>query len=176
MDKWLFWSDRGEGKTSFMTQMANDLCDVGYKVTYVSGTEEKLPLRREIIHLWCSDSDRDINYTLAVLKEKAQLGRIDFLFIDDFSTTGFRTVSMYEIPCHVIACDSSMGSSPISNRVPIGLLLGIKENFIEIQNDGKLSPKDYLFNQTFNSNKNIKYVDIISRYLRDKKIEQLINE
>ena len=175
MDKWLFWSDRGEGKTLLMTQMANDLCDAGYKVTYVSGTEEKLPLRRDITHLWCSESDKNSNYTLAVLKEKAQLGRIDFLFVDDLSITGFKVVSVYDIPCNVLTCDSSFGSMPISQKVPISLL-GLKENFIEIENNNQLSPKDYSFSQTFNSRKTIKYGDIINRYLRDKKIEKLIHE
>lgn len=172
MDKWLLWSDRGEGKTSTMTQMANDLNDCGYKVTFISGTKETVKLNRDIIHLVEQVYNVNSDYTLSVIKEKAKLGRIDFLFVDDIGMTEFKVISTLEIPCHVVISASSFGSSPIKEKVPISLIS--KENFLEIISDGNLIPRDYTFKQTFNSNKNIKYVDIINRYLRDKKIEQLI--
>lgn len=173
MDKWLLWSDRGEGKTSAMVQMANDLNDCGYKVTFVSATEETLHINRDINHIFIAyELPNNTDYTLAVLKEKARLGRIDFLIIDDIEMTGFNIIATLEIPCNMIISASSFGSGPIKEMVPVSLIG--KENFIEISSEGELSPKDYRFNQTFDSNKSIKYSDIINRYLRDKKLEQLI--
>ncbi len=170
MDKWLLWSDRGEGKTSTMVQMANELNRCGYAVTFISGSQEKLILNQDIIHLW-SDKDNN-NYTIAIIKEKAKLGRLDFLFIDDIELTNFKLVTTLEIPCNVVISASSYGSMPIKEKVPVSLIG--KDNFLEIISDGKTLPIDFRFNQTFNSKKDIKYNDIISRYLRDKKIEQLI--
>lgn len=173
MDRWLLWSDRGEGKTSTMTQMANDLNGCGYKVIFVSGTKENLKLNRDIIYMEQNYSlPNNSNYMLSVIREKAKLGHIDFLFVDDIETTGFSTISTLEIPCNVVISASSFGSAPIKEKIPVSMIG--KENFLEIISENKLVPKDYTFNQTFISNKNIKYGDIVNRYLRDKKLEQLI--
>jgi len=180
MDKWLFWSDRGEGKTSVMVQMANDLSNSGYKVTFISSTDENLNLVRDVNHLLCG-GDRNDTYTLAVITEKAKLGRIDFLFVDDIGMSSLSTITILDVSCHVVISTSSFDSGPIREKVPIHLIG--KENFLEVTSLGKL-PKDFIFKQTFNSNvdiekttsssRSIKYVDIVNRYLRDKKIEQLI--
>lgn len=171
MDKWLLWSDRGEGKTSTMSQMANDLSECGYRVTFVSGTEENLTLNRDINHIYTNSLPGNGDYTLSVIREKANLGYIDFLFVDDIEMTEFGVIATIEIPCNLVISASSFGSGPIKERVPVSLIG--KENFLEIVSEGRML-KDYKFNQTFNSNKSIKYGDIINRYLRDKKLEQLI--
>lgn len=173
LDKWLFWSDRASGKTWLMSNIANELSRAGYKVTYVSGSEEPLRLEPEITYLWCSSEDNS-NYAISVLTERAKSGSIDFLIIDDFELTGFRTIVAFAIPCNILACVSHSGSSQsISEKIPISIL-GNNQNMLEIISEGKINFKDFTFRQTFNSNKTINYGDIVNKYIRDKKIEQLI--
>lgn len=172
MDKWLFWADRATGKTWLLSHIANELCVLGYKVTYVSGTEEPITLNRNITHLYCSN-EKNVDYTMAVLSEKAKIGLIDFLLIDDFELTNFKIISTFEIKCNIMVSINHFSNSDVlPHKVPLSVLGGV-DKFLEIIPNGN-NIKDYMFKKTFDSNKTINYGDIVNKYIRDKKIEQLI--
>jgi len=79
------YSDRGEGKTEFITRLANDLYRKGgYKIDFYSLTSESLPnLERGISYDIYPNNIVNRNYILDLKKEKIKAGKLDILFIDD---------------------------------------------------------------------------------------------
>ena len=110
---------------------------------------------------------------MAVLSEKAKIGLIDFLLIDDFELTNFKIISTFEIKCNIMVSINHFGNSDVvPHKVPSSVLGGV-DKFLEIIPNGN-NIKDYMFKKTFDSNKFINYGDVVNKYIRDKKIEQLI--
>ena len=79
------YSDRGEGKTEFITRLANDLYRKGgYKIDFYSLTSESLPnLERGISYDIYPNNIVNKRYILDLKKEKIKAGKLDILFIDD---------------------------------------------------------------------------------------------
>lgn len=172
MDRWLFWADRGEGKTSTLVKIANDLSKYGYKILFISTHHQDYPpLNNEIKHKIAEYKIVGSDYQLSLIRQNVRSGNFDFLIIDDFDMTGFSITATLEIDCNIIISYSSYKSDAVKSMVPVSLIG--KENFLEIVYNESLPPEKYFFNQTF-LNKRIKYQDIVNTYIRDKKIEQIL--
>lgn len=147
------YSDRGEGKTEFITKLANDLYRKGgYKIDFYSLTNESIPqLDRGISYDIYPNNIVNKNYILDLKKEKIKAGKLDILFIDDLNFLD----DWDEILS--LKCDKFLTVDILDERINI--------EFEKVLNDISYN----LFHLS-----EIQYNDFLKPYLRDKKLEILL--
>jgi len=147
------YSDRGEGKTEFITKLANDLYRKGgYKIDFYSMTTESLPsLERGITYDIYPNSIVNRNYILDLKKEKIESGKLDILFIDDINF-----LDKWE-DILSLKCDKFITVDISEKRISNGfekVLNGINYNLFHLSE--------------------LQYNDFLNPYLRDKKLDILL--
>ena len=153
MENNFIYSDRGEGKTEFITKLANDLYRKGgYKIDFYSLTNESIPqLDRGISYDIYPNNIVNKNYILDLKKEKIKAGKLDILFIDDLNFLD----DWDEILS--LKCDKFLTVDILDERINI--------EFEKVLNDISYN----LFHLS-----EIQYNDFLKPYLRDKKLEILL--
>ena len=149
------YSDRGEGKTEFITRLANDLYRKGgYKIDFYSMASESLPnLERGISYDIYPNNIVNRNYILDLKKEKIKCGKLDILFIDDINF-----LDNWE-DILVLECDKFITVDISDKR--------IGEGFEKVLNEIRYN----LFHLS-----ELQYDNFLKPYLREKKLDILLND
>lgn len=147
------YSDRGEGKTEFITRLANDLYRKGgYKIDFYSLTSETIiQIDKGISYDIYPNNIVNRNYILDLKKEKIKCGKLDILFIDDinFLDDWDEVLSL--------KCDKFITVDILDERINSGfekVLNGISYNLFHLSE--------------------LQYNDFLKPYLRDKKLDILL--
>lgn len=147
------YSDRGEGKTEFITRLANDLYRKGgYKIDFYSLTSETIPqIDKGISYDIYPNNIVNRNYILDLKKEKIKCGKLDILFIDDinFLDDWDEVLSL--------KCDKFITVDILDERINSEfekVLNGISYNLFHLSE--------------------LQYNDFLKPYLRDKKLDILL--
>jgi hypothetical protein len=148
------YSERCEGKTEFITRLANDLYrNGGYKIDFYSMTSESLPnLERGISYDIYTNNIVNKKYIIDLKKEKIKAGKLDILFIDDIHfLDNWNDVLSLE-------CDKFISVDILDERISSGfekVLNGISYNLFHLSE--------------------IEYNTFSKPYLRDKKINKILS-
>lgn len=153
MENNFIYSDRGEGKTEFITKLANELYRKGgFNVDFCSLTIESLPeLDKGICYDIYPNNVANRNYILDRKRDKIKSGKLDILFIDDLTyLDDWDNILSLE-------CDKFITVDILDDRIDEGFEKtknGINYNLFHISE--------------------VQYNNFLKTYLRDKKLDILL--
>lgn len=148
------YSDRGEGKTEFITKLANELYRKGkFNIDFFSLTTETLPkLDRGIKYSIFSDNIMNRDHIIMLEKEKIKNKKLDIIFIDDINYLGDWGEILQ------LKCDKF-------------ITIDIMDNRISSRFEKKINEIEYnLFHLS-----EVQYNNFLKEYMRDKKIKDILS-
>ena len=151
MENNFIYSDRGEGKTEFITKLANRLHkEFRYKIDFCSLTKESIPkIERGITY----DIYKDVNSYFHHKRWRVETGKVDILFIDDINFLD-NWIDLLSLDC----------IKYITVNMPDKK---VDEMFKKLKNK---------INYNLFSLSDIQHNDFLKPYLRDEKLNILLND
>ena len=175
------------GKTEFLTDLANDLVDAGFKVCFIS-TKDENKYHRNKFTFYRSLSNRfEEDYKMFQLVSEIIIrDNYDYLLIDDidsfyddhfFSQKQTDKILEKITNIHVkkiLTCDWEVSISlPITSKISGNFFSNIREYYLTKQYNDGLGKSEFFIRKNYNGEKELT-TDVIKITIRDIKIEKIL--